>query len=288
MRGWADPRLYGLLASISFTTPGAAGAFLQPPGEGVAILTTNVAEAHGAYDSRGQLVAAPAYDKLETQLYVEYGLIEQMTLVAETNYLRFRGSGANKQSEQLAVLTEQARAGAPLYLPPGVGEGARYAGPGAQSLGARLRLVQLGPAILSTQASLRASVGEGRKFLDMAEHFQFDGRLQIGWPIEFLGMPGFAEGQVGYRTAGQNSDEIRAEVTTGVRPSREMLLLAQGFFYVAPFASSAAFTVSQRLQLSAVYDLTREVAVQLGARAALRGVNDSAERGLIGALWYRF
>jgi hypothetical protein len=277
-----------IVASILFSTAGVAGAFLQPPGEGVAILTTGVAEAHKAYDSLGRRVQAPAYDKLETQLYLEYGLLEQVTLVAETNYLRFRGSGAQKQAEQLAILTAQARAGAPLYLPPGVGEGARYAGPGSQSLGARVKLLQLGPAILSAQTSLRAAVGDGRKFLDMREHFQVDGRLQIGWPIELLGMSGFAEGQLGYRSAGQNSAEIRSEITTGLRPTTDLLLLAQGFFYVAPWTGAGAFTASHRLQLSAVYDLSREIAVQLGARAALRGFNDSDERGLIGALWYRF
>ncbi|WP_255608085.1 hypothetical protein [Methylosinus sp. Sm6] len=277
-----------MLASISFTTPGAAGAFLQPVGEGVAILTTSFADAHKAYDSLGRLVAAPSYHKLETQLYAEYGLLDELTLVAETNYLRFRGSDAQKQAAQLAVLIEQAKSRTPLHLPPGVGEGARYAGPGSQSLGARVKLLQLGPAIVSAQASLRAAVGEGRKFLDMSEHVQGDGRLQIGWPVELLGMPGFSEIVVGYRSAGQNGAEVRAEATAGLRPLDSVLLLAQGFAYFTPWASGSAFTASHRLQLSAVYDVTREVAVQIGARAALRGVNDSSERGLIGALWYRF
>jgi protein XagA len=288
MRGWADPRLYGLLASISFTTPCVAGAFLQPQGEGVAIFTTSFAKASRAYDSLGRLVAAPAYDKLETQLYAEYGLYEELTLVAETNYLRFRGAGAQKQAAQLAILTEEAKAGAALYLPPGVGEGARYAGPGAQSFGVRVKLLQLGAATLSAQGSLRAAIGEGRKFLDMSEYVQGDGRLEIGWPIELLGMQGFSTIEIGYRSAGQNGAEMRGEFTAGLRPLDSVLLLAQGFTYVAPWAADGAFTVSHRLQLSAVYDLTREVAVQVGARAALRGVNDSAERGLIGALWYRF
>ena len=62
------------LSFVVWATAGRAGAFLQPPGEGVAILSTSFAEAHKAYDSLGRLVSAPAYDKLETQLYVEYGL----------------------------------------------------------------------------------------------------------------------------------------------------------------------------------------------------------------------
>lgn len=287
MRGWAGPCCCAVaLSFVVWATASRAGAFLQPPGEGIAILSTSVAEAHKAYDSLGRLVAAPAYGKLETQLYVEYGLHEDVTLVAETSYLRFRGSG--NPYERLTLLTEEARAGAALYLPPGVGAGARYEGLGAGWLGGRVRLLGFGSAILSAQASLRAATDPGRKFLDMREHIQGDARLQLGWPIELLGVPGFGEAQLGFRSTGQNGDEIRGEITTGLRPRDDILLLAQGFFYFTPWAHGGAFTASHRLQLSAVYDLTREVAVQIGARAAIRGVNDSAERGLVGALWYRF
>jgi hypothetical protein len=273
--------------SIS-STASHAGAFLQRPGEGIVIVSTSFAEAHGAYDSRGRLVSAPAYDKFETQTYVEYGLLDAVTLVAESSYMRFRGSGASRQLDQLALLTEQARAGAALYLPPGIGAGARYEGLGAGWLGARLKLLDLGPTILSAQGSLRSATDSARKFLDMKDRVQADARLQLGWPIELLGYQGFSEAQIGYRSAGQNGAEIRAELTTGLRPLDDVLLLAQGFFYFSPWAYGDAFTASHKLQVSAVYDLTREIAVQIGARAAIRGINDSAERGLIGALWYRF
>jgi hypothetical protein len=288
MRGWADPRLCAILLSFAASTAAQAGAFLQPPGEGVAILSTSFAEAHKAYDSLGRIVSAPSYHKLEAQLYVEYGLTEELTLVAESSYMRFRGSGALAPLEQLAILTEQARSGAALYLPPGVGAGARYAGLGAGWLGGRMKLLGIGSVILSAQGSLRAATDPGRRFLDMRDHVQGDGRLQLGWPVELLGFAGFGEAQLGFRSSGQNGDEIRGEITTGLRPIGDVLLLAQGFFTFTPWASGGAFTASHRLQLSAVYDLAREVAVQIGARAAIRGVNDSAERGLVGALWYRF
>jgi hypothetical protein len=276
------------LSFVVWATASRAGAFLQPPGEGIAILSTSFAEAHKAYDSLGRLVSAPAYDKFETQLYVEYGLAEEITLVAETSYMRFRGSGALRPFEQLALLTQEARAGAALYLPPGVGAGARYEGLGAGWLGARVKLLGIGSVIVSAQGSLRGATDPGRKFLDMSEHMQADARLQLGWPTELLGFFGFGDAQIGFRSSGQNGDEIRGEITTGLRPRDDILLLAQGFFTFTPWASGGAFTASHRLQLSAVYDLTSAVSVQLGARAAIRGVNDSAERGLIGALWYRF
>ena len=143
--------------------------------------------------------------------------------------------------------------------------------------------------ILSAQASLRGATDPGRKFLDMREHIprrraaadrladRAARRARVSARRRSaIGRPG--------RTATRSAARSPPDCGRG----DDLLLLAQGFFYLTPWAHGGAFTASHRLQLSAVYDLTREVAVQIGARAAIRGVNDSAERGLIGALWYRF
>lgn len=281
-------RLLSFIAALSASTDGRAGAFLQKPGEGAVIVTTSFADAHKAYDSRGRLIAAPSYDKLETQVYLEYGLLEELTLIAESSYMRFRGSNEEQRARQIELLTAQARAGAPLYLPPGFGAGARFEGLGAGWLGGRLRLLQWGETTLSAQGSLRAAGAAARKFLDMRERVQQDGRLQLGWPIAPFGVSGFADLSVGYRSAGQGGDEIRADVTCGLRPWNDILLLAQSFISFSPWSRGENFTASQKFQVSAVYDVTRQVAVQIGARAALRGVNESAERGLLAALWYKF
>lgn len=273
--------------SASCSTACVAGAFLQPPGEGLAIVTTGFADAHKAYDSRGKLVSAPSYDKFETRVYVEYGLIEQLTLVAESSYMRFRGSSASRQLEQLEILTEEARMGAPLQLP-ATDPGARYAGIGSGWLGTRLRLLEWGSTVVSAQASLRAATPSAQKFLDMKERLQQDARLQLGWPIEVFGMAGFADAQIGYRSAGQSGGEIRAEMTCGLRPIEGLLMLAQSFTVVAPGGWGSGSMSSQKFQLSGVYEVTPRVALQIGAFAAVRGVNDSAERGVLGALWYRF
>lgn len=273
--------------SAFFSTPCVAGAFLQPPGEGVLIVTTSFAEAHKAYDSRGKLVAAPAYDKFETRAYVEYGVFEKLTLVAESSYMRFRGASSSQQLEYLQILTEEARAGAPLVLPTGP-SGARYAGVGSGWLGARIGLLEWGSFIVSLQASLQMASDSARRFLDMRERVQEDARLQLGFPIEFFGMPGFADVQVGYRSFGQSGGEIRADVGYGFRPLDDVLLLAQCFSIVAPGDSRSTFMSSQKFQLSAVYDVTRHISVQIGGLASVRGVNYSAERGLVSALWYRF
>ncbi|KAF2992855.1 hypothetical protein OGR47_07355 [Methylocystis sp. MJC1] len=45
---------------------------------------------------------------------------------------------------------------------------------------------------------------------------------------------------------------------------------------------------AQKFQLSAVYDFTTTVSAQIGAAAALNGVNSPPERGLICAVWWRY
>lgn len=271
--------------SVVFSTQCLAGAFLQPPGQGVLIVTASFAEANKAYDSRGKLVAAPSYDKFEPRAYIEYGVFEKLTLVAETTYMQFRG--ASQQLDSLRILTEEARAGAPLFLPADH-SGARYAGIGAGWVGARLGLLEWGSFILSLQASVRTASPAARRFLDMRERFQQDARLQLGWPFEFFGMPGFGDAQIGYRSVGQSGGEIRADVTCGVRPFDDLLLLAQGFTTVAPGDLRSTYMSSQKFQLSAVFDVTEKISLQVGGLAAVRGVNDSAERGVVTALWYKF
>lgn len=261
---------------------------MQRPGEGIVILSTSFSDAHKAYDPRGRLVSAPSYAKLETQAYFEYGLADELTFVAELNFMRFRGAAERRQLEQLQYLTAEALAGVPLHLPEGVGEGPRYEGLGAGWLGARLRLLEWGATILSAQASLRGATPAAQAYLDIKRRLQQDARLQLGWPAELFGLAGFGEAQIGFRSAGQSGDEIRSEMTFGLRPLRGVLLLAQSFLTLSPWSGAAPFMASQKLQLSSVCDVTREVALQLGVRAAVRGVNESAERGLFGALWYRF
>lgn len=280
-------RLFACAALSSVvSTACLAGAYLQRPGEGLIILTTGFATADKAYDAHGKLVSARAYSKFETRAYVEYGLIEPLTLVAESSYLRFRGSPRERGLEDIEILKQEALAGAPLVLPEL--QRPHYYGLGASWLGARLRLFEWGPTVLSVQGSLRAAAAPARKYVDQRERLQLDARLQGAVPIQLFGIGGFGEAQLGYRSDGQSGGEIRADITYGIRPLDPILLLAQSFTVVAPANFGATFMASQKFQLSVVYDVTQRVSVQIGALAAVRGVNESAERGLVSAVWYRF
>ena len=261
-----------------------AGAWLMPEGGGQAILTTTFADARKAYDAKGRLIETPSYRKFETRVYVEHGLFDWLTVVAEGGYMNF--SGAEGPFDHLNLLIAETKAGLSLSMQgPG---GARYEGLGLGAVGARTLLFTWGEYIVSAQAGVRAASPAARRFLDMRDAVQGDLRLLVGRPFDLLGLPGFIDAQFGYRSRGQNGDEIRADFTLGLRPLPPILLLGQSFSAFSPRGGPAGVVAAQKFQLSAVYDVTASLSLQIGAIAALGGVNSPAERGLISALWWRY
>jgi hypothetical protein len=272
-------------AGLTFVSgPATAGAWLYPEGKGQVIVTTTFADARKAYDAQGRLIETPPYRKFEARAYVEHGLTDWLTFVGEASYLDFRG--ASSPVDHLNLLVNEAKAGLPLSPigPPGL----QYGGFGIGAAGGRVELYEFGAVIVSMEASLRAAPPGARRFLDMRDTVQADARVLFGRPFEVFGFNGFFDAQFGYRSRGQNGDEIRADVTAGLRPLDQLLLMAQSFSAIAPRGGIATLVAAQKFQLSAVYDVTPQLSAQLGVVSALGGVNSPVERGVISALWWRY
>lgn len=273
------------LCSAFLASQAQAGAWLFPEGQGQVIVTTTFADARNAYDPKGRLIRTPSYRKFETRAYLEHGVTDWLTVAAEGSYLDFHG--AAQPQNLLGLWIAEAKAG----LPPTVAapSGPRYTGAGLGAIGARVKLFDYGPYIFSLEASLRGGASaSARKFLDMREPYQADARLQMGRSFDLWGFPGFIDTQIGYRSAGQAGDEIRADFTCGVRPFDNVLLLAQSFSAFTPGAPAAIFVASQKFQLSGVWDFSKSLSLQAGVAAAPTGVNAPAERGVITAVWLRY
>jgi protein XagA len=278
--------LLGICVSSLLSCAAAhAGAFLFPEGEGQVIVTTTFADARKAYDSRGRLVDTPRYDKFETRAYVEYGLTDWLTIVGEGGGMNFRAAGS--PLDHLNQLTAEAQLGLPLSIAPT--RGPHYLGVGVSAIGGRVRLLTYDDYLFSFEVSLRAATPLARRFLDMRDDVQGDARILVGKPVEVFGLAGFVDMQFGYRARGQNGDEVRADFTYGLRPWASLLLMAQSFTAASLGQRAAArFVSSQKFEVSAVYDLTKDVSVQIGVIKALGGFNTPAERGLASAVWCRF
>lgn len=269
---------------ISADRPAVAGAWLYPAGKGQLILATSFAGARNAYGPNGRLVATPPYRKLEARAYLEHGLTDWLTLVAEGSAMHFRAAPAPYDRAELLIA--EAKAGLPLYAPPAAASA--YQGLGLGAAGARLKLLESGDYVFSVEGSLRTASREARRFIDMREGVQVDARLLMGRQYSLFGLPGFLDAQIGFRSAGQNGGEMRLDLTAGLRPFEGVTLMGQSFSAAAPRVARSGAVTEQKFQLSAVYEVTPSLLVQFGGVAALGGVNAPAERGIISALWWRY
>lgn len=263
-----------------------AGAWLYPEGHGQLILTTAFADARGAFDASGRLAQTPSYRKFEDRFYLEHGMTDWLTFVAEGSAMSFHGGGESARLTQLEALIAQAKGGLPLILP--AEKGIKFQGLGLGAAGARLQLYADADYVVSAETSLRAASSAARCFLDMRGPTQFDARLLMGRSVSLFGFTGFLDAQIGYRTRGQNGDEIRFDLTAGLRPLDRLMLMAQSFSALAPRGGLSTFMAAQKFQLSAVYEATPAISLQIGAVTALNGVNAPAEHGLIGGVWWRY
>lgn len=261
-----------------------AGAWAFPEGKGQVILTTLLAGARNAYGPDGRLVSTPPYRKIEARAYLEHGLTDWLTLVGEGSAMSFRA--APTPYDPLDLLIAEAKAGIPFYLPPPAAM--KYQGLGLGAAGARVRLLDTGDYVFSAQASLRAASQDARRFLDMREKMQVDARLLMGRKFEFVGFGGFFDAQLGYRSGGQNGNEMRLDLTAGIRPFDSVLIMGQSFSAIAPRGVRTSSITEQKFQLSVVYEATPSISVQIGAVKALGGVNAPAEQGVISAIWWRY
>jgi hypothetical protein len=117
---------------------------------------------------------------------------------------------------------------------------------------------------------------------------QADARLLIGRSFTIFGFPAFSNLEIGYRSPGGFGHEVRADATIGIRPMEKVLVLLQTFNISAIHTAPLYPTRSNKIALSAVYDVTQSISVQLGGILGLPGVNTTTERGVISAVWYRF
>jgi hypothetical protein len=176
---------------------------------------------------------------------------------------------------------------------------AHRTGFGTSELGGRVRLWQ-GDApggrswVLSGQATVRvpgtfdtnnpAAVGY--------TGFEADLRALFGVSFSLGGWPSFVDFQIGQRfRSGGPPDEIRFDVTFGLRPAPQWLVLTQSFNVLSQGAgTSPLFPANHyhKLQVSLVYSINASWSVQGGVYTTYAGRNALQENGLVLGAGYRF
>lgn len=255
-----------MLLALAFVPDRPAfAAWTQPKGEGLSILTFNHYVAEEAFDRESERHDMARFAKQEMRAYMVYGLTDRLTLGIEPTLRRVHTA----------------------YAPPesGWAEG---------DLFARYRLWQGNEAVLSAQGLVKFPSSDERLTEPGRETRDIDveGRVLFGSNLALFGLPGFGVAEAAYRRRfGAAADEMRTDLTLGLRPWRRWMLLAQSFNVISmrnAETPEAPDFDQYKAQGSVVYELTPRIGLQAGAFTEYAGRNVGAGHSAFLALWLRF
>src|SRR6185312_14377730 len=178
----------------AFHGPAHAGAWLQPKARGLLILSGTMLSSGRAFDDGGSSTSIPRYNKFELSGWLEYGLTDHFTLIFQP---QFRSVDIGRPTD------------------------ASHAGLGYTGLGARIGLWSNDKSVVSFQslAHIPGSSDESDPAQAGSTETEVDLRLLYGRSFRLGAWPAFLDTEFAYRFRGGDApDELRSDVTFGVRP----------------------------------------------------------------------
>jgi len=259
----------GLLLGIGIAASAReaiAGAWTIDAGTGLAIVSAAASSADAIFDATRGIYPAPRYDKFEFQGLFEYGATDWLTLILMPSL----------QHVDIAAPVDAQRTGFDYT-----------------EFGGRAKLFDWDSWVVSAQATLRvpgtfdrtdpAAIG----YTDP----QADLRGLVGKSFTLGSWAAFFDVQMAQRFRSDGApDEFHADLTFGVRPTPQWLLLAQSFNVISEGAGNWGFPSYDyyKLQLSVVREITPALSLQFGGFTAYTGRNTIQENGVILGAWFRF
>jgi hypothetical protein len=251
---------------MTYATAAFAGAWTLDQGVGDVIVTGTAMQASRSFSSGSNLQPAAQYNKDEAQALFEYGVTSWFTAILAPSL----------QHVDIA--------------PPFGGE---RSGLGYTDIGGRVRIWSDSSWVVSGQLAVRipgtfdntntAAIGYTDTEVDL--------RGLVGYSFKVGTLPSFVDVEVAQRfRIGGPPDEFRADATFGVNVTDKWLLLAQSFNVTSEGAGTWGYGSFgyYKLQLSAVYALTKSLSLQGGGYTAYWGRNALQENGLVVGAWYKF
>ncbi|MCW6508044.1 hypothetical protein [Lichenifustis flavocetrariae] len=243
-----------------------AGAFNIPQGQGLAIVDFTFSGGSRYFNGLGRLAPADRFQRGDVSDYVEYGVTDWLMAIVRPD---------------LTVVS--------LHGQPS----GQYAGLGTSEAGAQLRLLAFGPAVLAAQGTFRLPGSTDRRDPALVGQTSHDADLRGLFGVSFaLGdWPAFLDAQMAYRFRdGAAPDELHADLTLGVRPRADIMVLLQAFNTTGLAPGTPWFPRQEytHVELSGVYDLGPVWSVQLGVFTTVLGRQTLRERGVTSAVWHRF
>ncbi len=243
-----------------------AGAWTQQQGRGIAIATVAHSDADTRFLEDGTTGPATDFQKTEARLYLEYGLTDWATLVAQPEW-RHKETGPR--------------------------QGETVNGLGRVDAGIRIRLWQNDTSVFSVQGSARmpGASDELAPANGGDTEWELDGRLLFGRGFPVFGRHAFTDMQLGYRHRfGDPADELRFDLTSGIDLTPSILALLQSFNSVSIGTATGGFqqTREHKIAASLVYRFEERWSVQAGVQKTMAGQNIVEESGLFFGVWRSF
>lgn len=239
-----------------------AGSFLQGEGTWQAIAATRTSQSRLAYDREGYTIAAPRYRKVETSLYLEFGVTRDFTLILSPSVRDVRTDDAPARAAH---------------------------GIGALEGGGRWRLFDVGREVVSFQALVRAPMRSDPGFA--AENRpRAEMRIGVGSPRSVLAGDSFTDVSLAWiKRQEALPDEVRLDVTFGMRRGPDRMILFQYFNSLFPGPAPPGLAPRQhKFEASTVTSLGRGWSVQMGSFFSTGGLLTRRESGSTFAIWRRF
>ena len=247
--------------------PGArAGGWPLPPGTSQIVIRATQSSADTQFLHDGERRDILPYRKREIAAYGEHGLFKDLTLLGELAWKQDR-----KNWHAGARFIDQGFSRAKL--------GIRYA---------------LGEW-QSTEFSFQpvATVHLMKSGDDPSMPGPGDTDIEAGGTLAssdtLLGMEIFSVQEIGYSfSGGGRPDRLRADVTLGLKPRRDVMLLIESRNAANLGDLRRQGTQESKLYVSLVYDVTQNWSLELGALKTVFGRNALDESGVTLGLWHHF
>lgn len=243
-----------------------AGGWPMLPGTSQIIIRATQSSADTQFDHMGKRQDVLPYRKREIAAYGEYGLFDDLTLVGELAWKEDR-----KDWHAGARFTE--RGFSRLKV------GFRYA------LGewkdTEFALQPIATFHLQKAGDDPSMPGPGDTDLEAGGSLARSDTL--------LGMEIFSVQEIGYSfSGGGRPDRLRADITLGLKPWRDVMLLIESRNAANLGDLRRQGTQESKLALSLVYEVREDWSVEAGLIRTVFGRNALEERGVTLGLWYRF
>lgn len=242
-----------------------AGAWTLPEGDTQIIANVTASEASRVYDHRSKANVPIKFDKLFSQIDVEYGWGDRLTTFVAPEFDDAKWTspgGMPDRHEDIAV-----------------------------SSGVRYRLFSTF-GVGSIEASMKSGgARDSGAAVDVASGRQTEVRFLYGTSFKVFGHYGFVDVEAAHRwLVGAQPDETPVDLTVGIH-IRQLMVMLQSFNVISDGNASPPFTYyrSHKLQLSLVRDIGRSgLSLQIGGFFSPAGQNSLDEKGLVAAVWARF